>query len=1129
MLQLIVGRSGSGKTYTVYEELKTHADSGTPLFLLVPEQASFENERRLLEKLGPVLSQRVRVLSFTRMAETVFREIGGTAGRRMDAALSLLLMSEALHSVAASLSLYQRHIDDPEYLRSVLGMLSECKQCAITPLLLEETAKTLPDGLLKNKVTDLSLIFSAYEALAAQASLVDPQDDLTLLAQRLPESHLFDDAVIYVDGFKGFTQQEFLVLERLMPRVRSLTVTLCAESVTDRPELSVDRFATAIRTARQLRDAAYRNHVSVAAVRHLTENRRTDDPALLALEAGCFTADGEPYAEPTDAVWVTPCADRAEECRYAARLIRRLLRENGGHSRDITIVARDITGYTDLLDSALRREGLPCCRDYREPILTQPLITLIESALAAVNNGWDSEDILRIVKSGLAGFSTASASLLENYVFVWNIRGRMWLSPFTFNPDGLTAQKSESTERRIAYLDLLRRRLIRPLQRLHNRLNGHITGLEFAEAVFRYLQEIRVPRAVRLQVARLDTAREHALADHQERLWDYVTSLLDKFALALPETRLTAKRFAELFHLAAAADDLGSIPQGLDGVVIGAADRIRYAQPCTVIVLGANEGVFPAYPSGGGMLTDRERKQLIAAGLPMADDADWETAAERFYAYTAVAAPSKRLVVTYVQHQDGEAMLPSALVEAIRHLVPNHKNDTPAHPDEVDSESETDAFAALASRFHENTTLAASYRKVFSSLPDYAARVAAMHRLDEGFAFRDPTVARNLFGNHLYLSPTRVDTFHKCRFSYFCKYGLSVRTRRPAEMDPAESGTLVHYIMQELLPLYCRGDLQKLTRQRVAADARHAVQQYLLTFVDGQERQDAHFHALIERLTLLCEHLLWRVIRELQDSRFQPVDFELPIGDPGKDSVPSWVITTPEGASIRVCGTIDRVDAYHDGDTTYLRVLDYKTGKKEFELADVLEGINLQMLIYLFSLSENGQRRYGKIVPAGVLYQPAKIPVIQAERDLSDDMMEQKRLAEMKANGLLLDDEAVLRAMEPELEGLFIPVGINKDGSFKKSASIASLAQFGRIQRHIQKLLTAMVQQLHRGDIAAVPKVKYNPSPSQMLKNSPCRYCDFRDICGREDTDPLQEIAELSLNEALATLNAEDEEVESDE
>ncbi len=1123
MLQLITGRSGSGKTCAMYQELKERTLGEMPLFLLVPEQASFASERRLLEELGPVLSQRVQVLSFTRMADIVFRELGGNAGRRMDATLSLLLMSEALHSVADSLTLYRRHIDDPEYLRSVLGMLSECKQCAISPQLLEETAASLPNGLLKSKLTELALMFTAYEALVAQASLVDPQDDLTVLAKRLPESRLFDGALVYVDGFKGFTQQELLVLERLMPRADTLTVTLCAENITVREGQTLDRFATAIRTAAQLRDAAYRNHVKVAAVRHLTQNRRTADPALAALEAGCFAPDGIPFDEPTDAICVTACTDHAEECRYAARLIRRLLREEGGYCRDFTVVARDISVYTDLLDSALRREGLPCCRDYREPVLTQPLITLVESALAAVCNGWNSDDVLRLVKTGLTGFSTTSASRLENYVFVRNIRGRMWTAPFDLHPDGLTAEMDTKAQRQLAYLNCLRRRLIAPLEQLKQRLGGHITGREFAESVFLYLKAARVPRMVKFRVAQLDAAKEHALADHQERLWEYVVALLDKFAAALANTRLPVARFAELFHLAAASDDLGSIPQGLDGVVIGAADRIRYAQPHTVIVLGANEGVFPAYPSGGGMLTDHERKQLLAAGLPIADDADWETAAERFYAYAAVAAPSKRLIMTYVRHQNGEAMHPSTLVDNIDRLIPKHAVGVAQHRDGVDSESETDAFAALATRYRDNTPAASAYREVFASLPGYDKRLEAMDRADEAFAFRDPAVARRLFGEHLVLSPSQVEVFHKCRFSYFCKKGLALTPRRAAEMDPAEAGTLVHFVMQELLPDYCSSDLNALSRETVADDARRTVLQYVETHIGEQDKQDAHFQALIGRLILLCDHLLWRVICELRESRFQPVDYELPIGRPDQGGLPAWVLTLPDGTSIRVCGTVDRVDAYCDGDKTYLRVLDYKTGKKEFELADVLEGINLQMLIYLFSLAENGRARYGEITPAGVLYLPAKIPVIQVERDASCETMENERMAAMVTNGLLLDDPDVLRAMEPELRGLFIPAGLTKNGTMKKSSSLATLEQFGRIQRHIQKLLTAMVQQLHSGDIAALPKVKYDTSPTQMAKRSPCRYCDFRDICGREDQDPLHTIAKLSLQDALAELEQDEE------
>lgn len=1115
MLQLITGRSGSGKTTAIYRELKERASRSEPLFLLVPEQASYENERQLLTVLGPILAQRVQVISFTRMVNLVFREIGGISGKRMDTTVSLLLMNQALHSVADSLSVYTHHIDSPEYLQTVCQMLAECKQCLITPALLEETAATLPAGLLRNKLTDLSFIFGAYDALVTQAALIDPQDDLTWLADKLPCCRAFENAYVYVDGFKGFTRQELLVLERLMPRVATLTVTLCAENITQRAGQEFDRFATAISTAAELRDAAYRAKIKIAAVRHLTENHRTDDPALLVLERGCFVPDCDTYTEPTRSVCTVACTDRTEECRYVARLIRRLLREEGGFCRDFTIVARDLNAYTDLIDSALRREGIPCCRDYREPILTQPLITFVQSALAVITGDWSNSDVLRLTKTGLAGFSTASASLLENYVFLWNIRGRAWRAPFEHHPDGLTATESNDSTRRLAYLNILRKRLANPLDRFAQRLRGLCNGKEFAEAVYKLLQEMRVPRTIRFQVARLDAQGEHALADAQTRLWDYLVSLLDKFATALADTRLSATRFAELFHLAVSTDDLGSIPQGLDGVVIGAADRIRYTRPQTVIVLGANEGVFPAYPAAGGMLTDYERRQLIDAGLPMTNSIDHQTAEERFYAYAAIAAPSKRLVVTYAARHGREPLLPSSLVAMIHRLLPDHARDSGSNGD---CESEDDAFTTLAAHYRENTAAVASYREAFCDKPAYADRLAAMQRLENGFAFERPAEARRLFGEHLRLSPSQVETFHQCRFAYFCKYGLRAKPRKTAELNAAEAGTLVHHLLYELLPRYCEAGLSSVTRAQINADTAAAVQNYVETTMGGADNKEARFRALIARLTYLCENVVWRVVCELRDSRFTPVDYELPIGniDENGNGIAPWVVTLPDGTTVQVRGVVDRVDAFRKDGKTYLRILDYKTGNKIFDLAEVLEGINLQMLIYLFSICENGKSRYGDIVPSGVLYLPAKIPVIKVERTTSAEEIQRQQLKTMRMNGLLLDDEDVLRAMEPELGGLFIPVSLTAQGNLKTD-DLVTLEQFGKIKKHIEQLLTAMAQQLHGGDIAALPKTKAN--------GGICAYCDYHDICGRESSDPMKEIASLSLKDALAELK----EVESDE
>ncbi len=1113
MLQLFLGRSGTGKTKALYDEMHRLADeSVAPIFLLIPEQASFENERRLLEEFGPVLSQRVQVLSFTRLAEIVFRHIGGLAGKTMDTTLSLLLMNQALYTLSDSLTVYRRSADSTDYLKELLSFLAECKQSTLSPHLLEETAHSLTDGTLRTKLQETAAIFTAYEALTAQSQLTDPLDTLTVLARRLPECSLFDGAHIFVDSFVGFTQQEMAVLEQLLARAADVTVALCTDQLSESNEMGI--FAEGTHTAIRLREAAYRHHVPVKKPRMFTENKRTASPGLQTLEAGCYAPAPAILEETTNDVSITPCADRSEECRYAARQIRRLLRENGGFCRDFTVVARNSNDYKDLLQSALQQEGLSCIMDMRESVLTQPLIVLIESALSVIRNGFNSDDVLRLVKTGLLGFSTASSSLLENYVFIWNIRGKQWKQPFENHPDGLTAVADDNSNRRLAYLNTLRHRLIAPLCRFEARLENLSDGRDFAKAVWQLLSEWRVARMVRFQTARLSQSGEHVLADNQARLWDYVVALLDKFAFALTEKNLSIGRLADLFHLAVSSDDLGNIPAVLDGVIFGAADRIRYTAPKTVIVLGANEGVFPAYPQSGGIITDHERRLLKAAGLSLLNDADFRVMEERFFAYSAVTAPSQRLIVTYAQKVGNEAQQPSSLIETIRRSLPHCRVDTPQNGV---CESPYDAFYHLTSLWNENTATAAAYRLVFDELPDYEKQIQLMREAEKDFAFQKPAVARQLFGENLRLSPSQVEVFHRCAFSYFCQYGLRAKPRKAAELNAAVAGTLVHYVMQELLPAYVKKGIDTCTEEAVKTDAEKIVVQYVEQYLSGSTEKDSRFENLLLQLTSLCAQLLWRVVCEFKQSRFVPVDFELPIGryDENGGGIPPWIIHTPDGTSVQVHGVVDRVDTFEKDGQTYVRIVDYKTGNKVFDMAEITAGINMQMLIYLFSICQNGQDRYHTPVPAGVLYLPAKLPVIRMERNTESSDMQRERLKTMKMNGLLLADSEVLKAMEEDNDGVFIPASVTNSGALSKTSSVATAEQFAWIERHIQSVLSQMASRLHQGEIGAVPLSGLTDS---------CRYCEYHDICGHESEDSSRELAKKSLQEALSDLQPEPKE-----
>ena len=1104
MLRLVVGRSGTGKTHTIFEQLCDAVWAGREdVILLVPEQFSFESERTLLARLGPRLAGKIQVLSFTRMAETVMREVGGLAGRRMDDAARALLMSRAIEQSGDYLSLFRRCVGDAGTVASILTMIREMVQCGITASRMEQAAESI-SGASGEKIRELALIYGAYEALTAGTQqYIDPDDDLTMLSERLRESTLAAGALVFVDGFKGFTGQEMAILGALMKLSENITVALCCD-----PENTDDGgiFAPVVRTAQQLRDMARKEHVLVAADLKLEDNRRAAHPALAAAEAGVLCPrSNASEVDCGEVVSIAACEDVYAECDFVARSIRRYLREEDGRCRDIAVVARNLEPYRGVLDAAMEKQGITFLMDEREDILTQPLTALMLSALDAVTGGFRTDDLLCLLKTGLAGFSAHSVALLENYVLMWGISGRKWRDEWTWNPLGLAVAMNDSARKQLWYLNLLRRRFINPLERLRERIyNKDVNGRMFSGAVYDYLVGMRVPLLLRLRVMRLDAAGEPALADRTARLWEVVMGLLDRVAAVLDGGGISPERMTALLRLAAGLTDFGAVPQSLDAVQVGVADRIRFSSPKAVYILGANEGVFPAWPSGGGMLADSERQTLAGLGLPLHTGTVEETEDERLLAYLAVAAPSHRLIVSYVTGDvDGTVLSPSALVKSLRRIFPNMRTTTPGSPRDV--ESERDAFECAAARWTDGAVDSVTLREIFRGRDGYERWVAVLDKAAarEPVRFADDSMAKRLFGNDMKLSASRVEIYHQCRFRYFCQYGVKAQPRRPAEVDGLTYGTVMHYVMENVLPAYVANGYAGMKKERIMQDAGDAVRRYVDEVMGGTEDKPKRFIAQLNLLVRVAGLMLWRIAAELAQSQFVPVDYELSIGmeEDGAARVLPIDLALPDGGSVRVIGKVDRVDICEQNGKRYVRIVDYKSSSKELVLSDVVEGINVQMLIYLFTLWQNGGARYGDVTPAGVLYLPAALPIINEAREMEADKVQAAQMKKMKMNGIVLDDPDVIRAMEIEAAGVFIPAALRKDGTPDSHSRVASLEQFGLLKKRMEQLIENMAETLRGGDVAAIPTISGS--------NDACKYCDYYAVCGFEQGDSVRFVANI--------------------
>ena len=1148
MLQLLIGPSGSGKTHYILENLATLTAQGHKKILwLVPEQYSFESERAILRALGPVQAAQVRVTSFSRLADMIEREVGGLAGQRLDEGVRALLMSRALTQVAAVAEdtarpvqgLRMRLSTDSAYVEQLLSLWQELRRCAVPTEELERVAAELSDeeGMLPQKVEALYRVFAAYEGLAVATGL-DDLDDLTRLADRLPDSALPDDAIVFVDGFKGFTQQELQVLKAFIPRARQITIALCTDTPGSeweecRPSecrREFPLFSPVTATINQLRRIAGDNR-QWELIR-LTENRRTHSEALAALERGLYAPSPVVYEGDASEVTVTPCADVYEECAYAVRQIRRLLREEHYRCRDITVAVRNLPDYQGILDEMLHREGIPCYMDTRQDVLCEPLVVYLRSALRLAVGGWRTEEMLRLMKTDLWPLSATDIAEIENYVYTWGIEGNRWEQEWTENPAGLDGKENEYTRATLARLNARRGALMKPLMALRASLRGKVTGRQFAMAVYTWLGgQKSLPSRIKAQIEILEELAQPVLAAHAERLWDQVMLILDRFALALGEQAMPATQLEELFTMLCRTIDMGSIPQSLDAVTVGSADRIRYSAPRAVFVLGANEGVFPAYPMGEGILSEEERDRLKERGIDLAEDVLTQCVVERYYAYLALSAPSERLIVTY--HTAGESA-PSPLVNAIDIILPHHAKGVARKADGSDLESAHEMFACLAQEMESPTALTPSLRRVLSEQIAYAPRLAAVDRSAQGKPFRieHADTALKLFGENMCLSATQVEKFYHCHFSYFCRYGLHIKPRRAVQVDASVFGTLVHYLMETLLPTYTvAGGLVDSLRDkemtpeedrrlttRLQEDVRVATAAYIEAEMGGAAEKSGRFLYQVGLAERSACNMLWHLVMELRQSDFVPVDFELNIHPEEKTDVEGIVslrLPTSVG-SVQINGSIDRVDLYRRFDgTVFVRVVDYKTGAKTFEMNEITEGLGTQMLLYLFILCDNS-RRYledGAIRPAGVLYHPLSDLVLKRGQD------DKQRLKQMCMSGIVLDDPSVVLAMEKEKGKLFIPAELNKEGN--PTGNVVTPHQFDLLRKTVESLLVGMADKLAVGDIDALPLQKKNEDP--------CQYCDYKPVCARDAEDAMRELTKRSMKQVLEDMETAMEEVSDHE
>lgn len=1149
-VNLLVGRSGSGKTTRIWETVASGLKAeplGAPMIILVPEQGSFGAERGLLSAGNVKGSLRAQTLSFSRLAYRVKQETGGSANLPISEEGKKMLIYKIIGRRKEELKLFGPSADRPGFVERLSSLHTELKRCCLEAGDLEEQITRMREvtsgsPILAGKLDDLHLVFSELEQEMSQL-YIDEEDRLAELAEHIRDSAYIRGAEIWVDGFHGFSSQEFLVLCELMQYADRITFALTLDRIypSGTAPHELDLFHPAAVTYVKLRGMAEEMGLEVwdELLAPPVLPRFKDRPALAHLERGFQRrirwngADG-PAGE---AIAVRAAASRRTEVESALREMLSLARDSGAKYGEMAVFMRNIADYEPLIAPLFQDFGVPFFLDQKLNELHHPLVEFIRSALDVIRRRWRYEDVFRCVKTGLllpldGSITREHMDELENYVLACGIHGSRWTNGQSWKGiPRLSLEGSEAVdEAMLARMEACRKAITEPLKTFGQRIKASRNGLELCKAVYNLLEDTSAAHkleqlgAEALKQGRPEAAREHS------QLWGAVLGLLDQIAEMMGKERMEFELFAGVLETGLAELKLGLVPPALDQVLVGTMDRTRVSGVKYAFLLGFNEGVVPAQFKEDGILSEGERLLLEKGGMELAPGSNRKLLDERFLIYNALTAASRKLWISYAAADDeGKALLPSEVIRQLQGMFPEQLDEQfvsgfpqsgseeAVHMSFIGHPEQTLRMLLLQLRqWRQGIEIPGLWWDVYNwimkdstadklinkeSSADRQAPLPLHLQLErllgslfyrnEGIKLKRETSLRLYGGSTLRGSVSRMERFVACSFSHFASYGLRLKERQLYKLQAPDIGQLFHAALSEMAK-----ELQKqgrswgsMTAEECRLEAGKTVDR-LSPLLQGEILMSSKRYGYISRK---LKNIVGRASVILgEHSRrgsFEPVGLELDFG-PGKD-LPPLRITLPNGCVMEVVGRIDRVDQAEGEQGILLRVIDYKSSQKDLKLHEVYYGLSLQMLTYLDVLLTYSEQWLGQTaLPAGALYFHVHDPLLTSANGMNREQAEQELMKRFKMKGLLTADREVVSLMDTTLDkgySSIVPVALKSDGSFYSSASVATPEQWGHLLSSVRSTISDIGTRITEGDVAI--------QPYRIQQETACTFCSFRPVC----------------------------------
>ncbi len=1122
-IRFIYGRSGTGKSYTCIEEIyKKSFDNKKPLILIVPEQLSFRAEKALIEKIGATGINNVHLLSFKRLAFTVFNEVGGVTHKYMNDTGKAIIVGRSIEEVKDDLSIFKKATKQKGFVDKIIGVLTEFKRHKITPQILRDLKENVDESsLLVDKLSDVETIYSRFQDKLSQGYF-DPEDNLTILKEKVERSDFLKGAEVWIDEFNGFTPQQYDIIGKLLKVCINVNITIPygGYEVVDKNDETnpyYPIYTTEEKLTKLAQDYGYypKNNL------HLSIGHRFKESEELAfLEKNYFNNRGKSFEKTTEDIRIFKAQNPYGEMEYVAKEILKLVREKNFRYRDIIVISRDLENYKDIARVIFEEYEIPFFIDDKEDIASNPLVVYITSLLNIFSKGFRDNSIINYFKSGFANLSTEEVDLLENYVLEYGIKTRKkWID-----------ENNEYWRDTPRYENIveIKNKGINPIIKLEKELKGKCSVKDICSSIYKFLVDNKVYESVNEYIEKFKRDNNLLLVDEYSSIWNMFIELLDEFVNILGEDVVTVEEFNSILSMGISHNKMGLIPTSMDQVVIGSAERIKAQEVKVAIVVGVNDGVLPRITGDEGLFNDNDRIVFKNNNISVADNSFELAFGEQYLIYNLLSIASNLLYVTYpIADLEGKTKRYSMVIPRLKALFPNISEDTDILRDEI-GETETSivgktpTFNRLIKKLHqyiekdEITELWKEIYRYYYEEPEYKEK---LYKVIGGFTYKNHVEAidkekiRQLYGKGL--SVSKIEAYANCSFGYFVKYGLRAKERKIYTFAPLDFGNIIHEGLEKFSKVVEKEKVKWGTLDKEFCD--RVLNDIILELKNSEEHRILKSSKRYEYIATRVKRILYRMVliinEQMERGTFEPLGYEISFGFDKDDYYPPIPITLSTGEVVKLQGKIDRVDKTTIDGVNYYRVVDYKTGRIDLDINDVYNGLKIQLLTYLDAILTLEQEHMskepiiskgeGKTMPGAMVYLSVDDPIMDGSKKLTMENLEEEVLKALKMKGIIIKDLKVVKEMDKTIENggtsSIIPVSLNKpkkgesEAEFSKSnSSVITYEGFNVLRAHMKDKVREICEDMLEGIIEV--------TPCKNGKSYYCEFCDFSSICQFDET-----------------------------